>query len=370
MARLVGHDPYNNAIPEAPGLTKTPTKKKTNTSGDVYYTPPKDQSSGTYSAPNATSSRDSNGPNYSGSSSGGSSGGGTSSAMAAENRAIARQTAANTKAGQNYMRRAQNLEAQAKALKYALSDKGYRRALNNNLRDVMRNWQDSFGLLKDNSRRRYQGFSDTAEDNEKALAQQVGSSFENVVRERQDILANVLTQGAGETDALRAMVIAARNWRDNTTEGMRAYYDTARTINNGITDLNLDTKSAMANAYTDLQGERERLYQDLYNRRSETFTQLGNIRGQQADYYSSAQEMEVGGAEGKMKSARKQAENAYMQAAKNSSMSYKQQPLPDWISDRKGYDKVDTEQSSTNLAAATKFQPLEKAEGATLRSWS
>ena len=281
--------------------------------------------------------------------------------------AAAAQAAAQAAAGKSALDRAKNLEPQIKALLHALSDEGFKKALDQNLADILKANEEGIGLLKESHTARGQTFLDTAADTEKATAQGEGSAFENLVRERQDTMTGLLTHGAGETDALRSMVMAARQFRDNQAEGNRAYFDTMRSVKSGLTDLNVDTRTAMSNAYRGMEAEKDRLWQNFYDRRSDTYTQLGNLYGQQGDYYIQAAENKVTG--GDQAGAAKSAEQAYMNAANESAKSYTQEGTPQWLKDWKGIEAPQARQANTDLAAAVQFEPLGKAEGASLRSW-
>ena len=103
-----------------------------------------------------------------------------------------------------------------------------------------------------------------------------------------------MLQGAGESDVLQAQMMSLRNWQFNQTEANRSYYDTLRSLNSSLTDLNVDTKTALANNELQANADREAIWTNYHDRRSEAFTQLGNIRGQQADYYAEAEQMVKG----------------------------------------------------------------------------
>ena len=274
---------------------------------------------------------------------------------------------AQKRAGQSALDKAKNLQAQIDALKYAL-ETSFKANLDQNLADVGQALEQQTKLFKDQATARGQAFLGAAGDTEQATAMQQESGFGNLVRERGEIMSGLIQQGAGETDALRAMAMAARNFTANQQEGNRAYYDTLRTINTGITDLNMDTRSAMANTFTSAEAERDRLYQDFYNRRSESFTQLGNLYGQQRDYYAQAKAYDVTG--GDDAAAKAGSEQAFMDAAKEAGKSYEQQTLPDWISDYRAADEVEGYRNNSDLSVATQFERPKKAQGATLRKWA
>jgi hypothetical protein len=183
-------------------------------------------------------------------------------------------------------------------------------------------------------------------------------------------MTSVLEQGAGETDMLKSMLMAARNWHANASEQNRSYYDTMRSVNSGITDLNVDSQTALANAARSAEGQREQLWQDFYNKRGEAFTQLGNVKGQQAEYYAQAKEMGVKPKKGVEKAAEDAMKKAFKDSALEAGKSYTQAGLPKWITDYQGQAPVRARQSNTKLAAAMTFEPVDKAEGATLRKWA
>jgi hypothetical protein len=288
---------------------------------------------------------------------------------AAEKRALARENDAKKKAGQKYLAQAGNLEAQAKAIKEALKTQ-FGSARDQNLADISMQLNRQIAELKSGHQLRAQQFLGAAKDTEAATAGAAEQGISNLVRERADSLSAILEQGAGETDAMRAMVLSARNWHANQSEVNRSYFDSMRSVNSGINDLNLDTRGQMVGATSSAEGERDRIWQDFYNRRSEAFTQLGNIRGQQRDYYAEAKEMGVSPKKGAESSAKTESEKAFMDAAKESGKSYVQQDIPTWLKQWQGQEQLTARQSNSNLAAAMTFEPIARAEGATLRKWA
>lgn len=271
-----------------------------------------------------------------------------------------------SRAGNRYLDQASNLDPQIAALQYAL-ETSFKQGLDQDLADIGKLVEEQTDMLKSQAGKRALDFLAGARNTEAATAGQADTSISNLVRERQDTMTSVLEQGAGQTDQLRALVSAARNWHQNAQEGNRAYFDSLQSINQGITDLNLDTQTALGNVFTQGESERERLWKDFYNRRSETFTQLGNLYTQQADYLDQAKEMKTGSGGGEKKTL---SGTAFMDAAKEAGKSYVKQGLPDWIKDYKGQEKIEAKVSNTNLAAAPKFVQPKRAEGAGLRRWA
>src|SRR5690606_24121238 len=88
-------------------------------------------------------------------------------------------------------------------------------------------------------------------------------------------------------------------------------------INSSLADLTIDTRTARVNNALQTEGDRDQIWQNYFDRMSEASTQLGNIRGQQADYLAQAEEMgaELTDARNPLKRAKRQAKAA-RQAAK------------------------------------------------------
>lgn len=287
---------------------------------------------------------------------------------AAEARANKKEKAAKKAAGKKYLEGAANLAVQAKAIRQAL-DVDFASARDNNLGDIARNLDAQLTALKQGHGLRAQTFLKTAEDTDMATAGTQEGSYSNALRERQDTLSNILEQGAGETDSMRAMLMSARNWQANVGESNRAYFDSMRSVNSGIVDLNIDTKAQLSNSFSAAEGERDEAWQTFHNNRTQAFTQLGNVLGQQADYYAQAKEMGVKPKKGAEKAAEKAMKKAFQDSSVEAGKGYTQEALPEWISGFTGQDQLRTRQSNTDLAAAVTMDKMAKAEGATLRKW-
>ena len=288
---------------------------------------------------------------------------------AAEARADKKQKERDKKAGKKYLEGAANLQKQVTAIRQALYI-DFASARDNNLGDISLSLNAALKSLQKDAGIRSQTFLTAARDSEKATADTAERGFSNAVRERQDTLTNILEQGAGETDTMRAMLMSARNWNANAAENNRAYFDTINTVNASINDLNVDTRQAMAGQWTGAESARDEVWQTFYNNRSQAFTQLGNVLGQQADMYASAKELGVKPKKGAEKKAEDAMAKAFKGSAVESGKGYTQQATPDHIKNYQGQEKVAAQQSNTDLAAAVSLAPMAKAEGATLRKWA
>lgn len=163
-----------------------------------------------------------------------------------------------------------------KALKQLL-DGGFAKARNQQLEniDTLYAAQDA-DLLKGYSLRSEQ-LGLAGKDNEKSEADASFANLANRARETQDILAQTAEQGAGESDTAKAQLMAIQNWDANQGEVNRSYFDTVRSVNNAINDLNVDTRTARINAATQMLGDKQQAWATYQNQMMETATQAANL---------------------------------------------------------------------------------------------
>lgn len=267
------------------------------------------------------------------------------------------------KAGLRYQQQADNLLAQARSLRYALRN-SYGDALRQKLQNVNEILAAQDKTLMQGYRDRVQSLQGALDDNTKAAGSQTTGNAGNLARERNNALSEIAAQGAGESDALAAQMMSLRNWSANQTEIDRAQFDTLRSVNSGLTDLNVDTKAGRVNLQAQALADKEQLWTNYYNQRAETLTQLGNVLGQRADYLESAKEYGVGQG-GNMK----QAEKAFMGAAKESGKSWDNPGISRKLRRWDGRDDFEIDSNPAKLAAAQTVELSDRPEGATLRKW-
>ena len=171
-----------------------------------------------------------------------------------------------------------------KALEKLLNG-GFAKARNQQLANIgtMYATQDA-DLLKGYSLRAEQ-LGLARKDNDKAEADASFANLANRARETQDILAQTAEQGAGESDTAKAQLMAIQNWDANQGEVNRSYFDTVRSVNNAVNDLNVDTRTARINLATQMLGDKQQAWANYQNQMVETATQVANLR---ANPYSNA----------------------------------------------------------------------------------
>jgi hypothetical protein len=223
-----------------------------------------------------------------------------------------------------------------------------------------------------------EGYNDTlrsltnvSEDNEKAADTQGYANIGNRARERMNAMSELAAQGAGESDTLRGQGMSLRNWGQNQNEVNRAYHETLTSTNATLTDLNKDTKSARISNVLEGQGQKNQLWDDYFDAKSEAWTQLGNTYGQQAQYYADANE-QVGSKRSQRRQRRSQrrSDHAFMMAAKTGSDSHKQQPVDDEIMNWEGAGDFANKITNNNINSMGAGPALNRPEGATLRKWN
>lgn len=114
-------------------------------------------------------------------------------------------------------------------------------------------------------------------DNEESEADSSFSNLANRAREKQDLVTQALSQGAGESDILRAQLQALRNWSANQGDINRAFFDTRSSINSGITDLNAATRTGRMNEELAANAARAERWDDYYEALGSTYTEMANI---------------------------------------------------------------------------------------------
>ncbi len=192
------------------------------------------------------------------------------------------------KTGERYLTQASNLNPQARALIEALDELKKRRR--GDIRDIVDTRDSQIEQLMASAEALGLNYAQSGVDNEMAAAGSLEGGYANMVRERQDALTQLLTQGAGESDMMKTMLMAARNQQANAAEANRSFYDTLTSINAGITNLNEDTQSKLAGAWITAEGEKEQIWRDYMDSRNDAMVQLGQIRTAQADAYANAKE--------------------------------------------------------------------------------
>ena len=308
----------------------------------------------------------------SGSGSGGSGGGGGGGGgiSGAERRANAKENKAKRDAANRFIADARALQYQLNAMAVALGPHGFRHALNVQLAGVkLSQTQVENRLMKDYGERTGV-LTKTAADNEKAAGSSTFMALSNRGRERANALSEAAAQGAGESDNLRAQSAALRNWNSNQNEANRTFYDTLTSINSSLTDLTVDTRTARANNVIEANSDRNQLWTDYYGHRSETLTNMSNVRGQMAEYYGLANEQVGGKGYKKKQTANARAAAALSRrSALNTGRAWHNPGVGKAIQNWQGAAAIEGQVSNSNIGSGISEKEIKAPEGASLRRW-
>ena len=199
---------------------------------------------------------------------------------------------------------------------------------------------------------RMAGILKNRDDNEKSEVDASFANLSNRARESTDLLAQAASQGAGETDTLKTQLMAIRNWDANQADVNRSYFDTQRSINSSIADLNADTRTARMNLAVDALGDYDQIWTNYYNQRADAYTQMGNVH---ANPYSDSHNPKS---------------TAYASMAKEASSAWKNPGVNKSLQNWKG--SVQEQERKLNNSAykgADTVNNIKRPEGSTLKKW-
>jgi hypothetical protein len=284
--------------------------------------------------------------------------------------AQAQERKADNEAYRKYMDQAHTIGLQIKALRLALGKQGFIQALDQRLKNIGLVQRQSEADLVTGYRERVGSLEQTSRDNEKAAGAQGYANLANRSRERSNAVGEAAAQGAGESDTLRAQGAALRNWNANQNEVNRSFYDTKSSIESSLTDLTVDTRTARINNALQANADRDSVWTNYYDQRSETLTALGNTLGQQAEYYGLAQEAKNGKKVKKLKKGASQASGqAFHQASLVAGQAWENPGVSKGLRQWAGADPFESDLNNDRFASAPTELAKKKPEGATLRSW-
>ena len=120
-------------------------------------------------------------------------------------------------------------------------------------------------------------FAVNLRDNEKSESDSSFSNLTNRAREKQDLVTQALSQGAGESDVLKSQLQALRNWSVNQGDINRSFFDTRTSINAGITDLNTSTQQSRMNEELSTNMAKADRWDDFYESMADSYSDMANL---------------------------------------------------------------------------------------------
>ena len=245
--------------------------------------------------------------------------------------------------------------AQAKYKLFASFDK----ALNSKLANITAGLAASDSNLLSGYATSLRGLENSREDNEKAEADSSFANLSNALRERGEILGEVASQGAGETDLLKAQLSALRNYDTNQSEINRSYFDTLSNVNRAVNSLNVDTITNRKNIYDKAEDDRDTAYTNYYNQYADTWNEIFNIESSNTnvDSDTSVAYTRLYG-------------SAADEAARNAGRTYAKKTFDPALAAWEGQDTARKRDLTSNKAQVINLGEKQKRpEGATLRKW-
>ena len=203
-------------------------------------------------------------------------------------------------------------------------------------------------------------YNKTADSNDQDQSAKTAANVTNRARERMSLLQNAASQGAGETDQLRAQIQAFLNADANQQEVDRAYTDTNRSIASQIAGANSQAETQRRSAWAQNQEAIGKATNDWYKNLQDVWTNIQRTAAQNNNIdsdYSTGFTADFKG------------HNPVSEAAQYAGKTYAQQSKDEkWYKDWTGKQLGREGRSNTgNAAAATTIKAPEAAEGATLR---
>ncbi len=288
----------------------------------------------------------------------------------AERRAINRENKAKSDAATKYNASAKILRDKAAVIQKSLTTDGFRDALQQRLDNVMTSYLDADGQILSGYSQRVGSLKDAATDNEIAANDTSVTNLNNRARERTSALTEAMNMGAGESDTLKSTMMSLQSWDANQNDVNRSFFDSLRSINSSLTDLNTDTKTARLNAETQKNNDQAQLWAGYYEQKSQGYTDLSNLLGQEADLRGSAKESGSKAAGKAQKKAAAASLKAFQNAGK-AATTVRETPgnsaaLLNW----QGEEEIRGRMNSSKFEnAATAIGPKNKPSGASLREW-
>jgi len=295
-------------------------------------------------------------------------GGGGGDPYAAERAAAAKAAAAATarenaakKAGKDQTAK-ENANTQAIIDALLGSIKGYGTGRDTQIKNAEKGLENALTGILSSYQQAVLDYQKTGDRNTMDEASKAAANIVNRARERKSLQEQTASQGAGETDQLRAQLQAFNNYDANQLEVTGAFYDTERQLNSQILGAGTQAETNRRNAWNTSQEAKGSAWNDYYKNYTDTWTNIQRTAAQNSNIdsdYSTAFKANYGpGKADPIKEASKYAGKAYTNENKDE----------EWyrnFAGRQGARNVRL--NSTNNAASATINAPKAAEGSTLR---
>ena len=203
-----------------------------------------------------------------------------------------------------------------------------------------------------------QDYDETGEANEQDQASKSAANVTNRARERTSLLQQAASQGAGETDQLRAQIQAFLNSDANQLEVDRSFSDTQRQINSQVAGANSQAETARRSAWNQNQEAIGSAWDEFWKNRGDVFTNVQRTAAGNTNVdsdYSNAFNANLRG------------HDPVEEASEAAGKTYTVQEKDDeFFKQGRAFGRK-RKPSSTSQAGATTIKAPKSAEGSTLR---
>jgi hypothetical protein len=237
---------------------------------------------------------------------------------------------------------------------------GYAQGRDTGLANNQRAYDDTLTGILSNYASAVADYDKTSTTNEQDEVSKSAANVTNRARERMGNLMQVLSQGGGETDALRSLLTVFQNFDANQMDIARSFFDTDRQIGSQITGANTQAETSRRSAWQQLQEANSQVTNDYYKNYMDVWTNAQRTAAQNTNTdsdYSTAFNANFGG------------KDPVQEASKFAGKSYETETKDDeFFKNFQGRkEPKKTELSSTSRAGTTTINAPQAAEGATLR---
>ncbi|QNN98090.1 hypothetical protein SEA_FEDE_42 [Microbacterium phage Fede] len=235
---------------------------------------------------------------------------------------------------------------------------GYEKGRDQKIANADRSLQTSLQGIMESLRLATQDYDDTSKSNEEDQAAKSAANVTNRARERTSLLQQAASQGAGETDHLRAQIQAFLNSDANQGEVDRSFFDTQRSILSQVAGANSQAETSRRSSWNQNQEAIGSAWDEFWKNRGDVFTNIQRTAAANTNVdsdYSNAFNARYGGYD------------PVKEAAAAAGQTYKTQSKDDDYFKEGRIVGRDRKVTSGSRAGATQIKAPKAAEGATLR---
>lgn len=203
-----------------------------------------------------------------------------------------------------------------------------------------------------------QDYDETGTANDQEQAAKTAANITNRARERTALLSQAASQGAGETDQLRAQIQAFLNSDANQQEIDRSFFDTQRSINSQIAGAASQAETSRRSAWAQNQEAKGSAWNEYWKNVGDIWTNIQRTGAQNTNVdsdYSEGFNANYGG------------NDPVARAAENAGRAYKTEEKDDEFFKQGRPLGRKSKTTSSERAGATTIKAPKAAEGATLR---